>query len=109
MIALKPHKDLSSSRTIGDSLKLRKQNTRKENTASLAICVVLINSILSVASIKHNVISILTNLLNFPINPLKMRRHVNLSIGVVCSIEERWFAKTMLHVAFMDHGPIKVK
>ena len=73
VIALKPHPDLSSSRTIGDSLKLRKRKTRKENIASLAICVVLINLILSVASIKHNVISILTNLPNFPINPLKMR------------------------------------
>ena len=109
MIALKPHLDLSSSCTIGDSLKLRKQNTRKENTASLAICVVLINSILSVASIKHNVISILTNLPNFPINPLKIRQHANLLIGVVCSIEERRFARTVLHVAFVDHGLIKVE
>jgi hypothetical protein len=34
---------------------------------------------------------------------------VDLPIGVVCSIEEWRHAKTVLHVAFMDHGPIKVE
>ena len=53
MIALKPHPDLSSSRAIGDSLKLRKRKTRKENTASLALCLVLNTLILSVVSIKQ--------------------------------------------------------
>ena len=76
---------------------------------SLVVYVVLINLILSVASIKHNVISILIYLQNFSINSLKMRRHANLPIGVICSIEERWFAGTTLHVAFVDHGPIKVE
>ena len=28
---------------------------------------------------------------------------------VVCSIEVRRFAGTTLHVAFVDHGPIKVE
>ena len=92
-----------------DTLKLRKWKTRKENTMSLAICVVLINLILSVGSIKHNVISILPKLPNFLINSLKMRRHVNLPIGEVCSIEERSFAETTLYVAFVDHRPIKVE
>jgi hypothetical protein len=58
---------------------------------------------------KRNVGSILANLPNKPINPLEMRRHADLLIGVVCSIEERWFAETTLHVSFMDHGPIKVE
>jgi hypothetical protein len=58
---------------------------------------------------KHNVSSILTNLLDKPINPVKMCRHANLPIGVVCSIKELWFARTTLHVTFMDHGPIKVE
>jgi hypothetical protein len=57
---------------------------------------------------KHNLSSILINLPDKPINPLKMCGHANLSIGVVYSIEERWFAETTLHVAFMDPGPIKV-
>jgi hypothetical protein len=109
MMALKAHPDLSSSRTNGDSLKLRKRNIREKNTATPAIYVVLIDLILSNVSFKHNIISILTNHLNFPINLLKMCGHVNLPIGVVCSIEERWFARTTLHVAFVDHGPIKVK
>jgi hypothetical protein len=58
---------------------------------------------------KHNVGSILANLPDKPINPLKMHGHADLSIGVVCSIEERWFAETTLYVAFIDHGPIKMK
>jgi hypothetical protein len=58
---------------------------------------------------KHNVSSILVNLPDKPINPLEMSGHVNLPIGIICSIEERWFAGTTLHVAFMDHGPIKVE
>jgi hypothetical protein len=53
---------------------------------------------------KHNVSSVLTNLLDLPINSLKMRRHADLLIGVVCSIEEQRLAGT-----FMDHGPIKVE
>jgi hypothetical protein len=36
-----------------------------------------------------------------------MRGHADLPIGVVYSIEERWFAETTLHVAFIDHEPIK--
>jgi hypothetical protein len=58
---------------------------------------------------KHNVSSILANLPNKPINPLEMRGHADLPIGIICSIEERWFAGTTLHVAFVDHGPIKVE
>jgi hypothetical protein len=58
---------------------------------------------------KHNVSSILTNLLDKPINPLKIYGHANLLIGVVCSIEELWFAGATLHVAFVDHGWIKVE
>jgi hypothetical protein len=58
---------------------------------------------------KHNVSSILTNLPNKPINLLEMCGHANLPIGVVCSIEERWFAGTTLHVAFVDHRLIKVE
>jgi hypothetical protein len=58
---------------------------------------------------KHIVSSILANLLNKPINPLEMRGHADLPIGIICSIEEWWFAGTTLHVAFVDHGPIKVE
>jgi hypothetical protein len=78
---------------------------------SSAISVVPIFLILRDTStgFKHNVGSILVNLPDKPINPLKIRGHVDLSIGIVCSIEERWFAGTTLHVAFMDHRPIKVE
>jgi hypothetical protein len=58
---------------------------------------------------KHNVGSILANLLNKSINPLEMHGHADLPIGVVCSIEEWWFAGTTLHIAFVDYGPIKVE
>jgi hypothetical protein len=58
---------------------------------------------------KHNVSSVLTNLLDLSINALKMRGYMDLSIGVVCSIEERRLDGIAFHVAFMDHGPIKVE
>jgi hypothetical protein len=58
---------------------------------------------------KHNVSSILANFPNKPINPLEMHGHADLPIGIICSIEEWWFAGTTLHVAFVDHGPIKVE
>jgi hypothetical protein len=58
---------------------------------------------------KHNISSIIVNFPNKPINPLEMRGHADLPIGVVCSIEERWFARATLHVVFMDHRPIKVE
>ena len=109
VIALKPHPDLSSSSIIRDSLKLRKGKTQKENTTSLAICIVLVNLLLTDTSSKHLIVRILTNFPNSLINALKMRRHVDLSGRVVCSIEVRWFVRTVLHVAFVDHGPIKVE
>jgi hypothetical protein len=58
---------------------------------------------------KHNVSSVLTNLLDLSINALKMCGYVDLSIGVVCSIEERRLVRIAFHVAFVDHGPIKVE
>jgi hypothetical protein len=111
VIALKPHPDLLSSSTIGDSLELLKRKTREKNCASSAISVVPIFLILHDTStgFKHNVGSILANLPNKAINPLKMRGHADLPIGVVCSIEEWWFAGTTFHIAFVDHRPIKVE
>jgi hypothetical protein len=58
---------------------------------------------------KHNISSILANLSNKSINPLEMRGHADLPIGIISSIEERWFTRITLHVAFVDHGPIKVE
>jgi hypothetical protein len=87
VIALKPYPDLLSSSTIRDSLKLRKGKTKKENTMSLAICVVLVNLLLTDTSSKHVVVRILKNLPNSPINALKMHRHVDLPVRVVCSIK----------------------
>jgi hypothetical protein len=87
MIALKPHPDLSSSNTIRDSLKLRKEKTQKENTTSLAIYVVLVNLLLTDMNSKHLIVSILTNLPKSLINALKMSRHADLPVRVVCSIK----------------------
>jgi hypothetical protein len=58
---------------------------------------------------KHNVSSIFANLPNKPINILEMRGHADLPIEIIYSIEERWFARTTLYVAFVDHGSIKVE
>jgi hypothetical protein len=104
--ALKPHPGISSSSTIRDPLKLGKQKTQKENTTSLAICVVLVNLLLTDNSSKHHVVRILTNLLDPPVYALKMSRHADLPAGVVCSIEEWRLAETTLHVAFVDHRPL---
>jgi hypothetical protein len=38
--------------------------------------------------LKHNISSIIANLPDKPIDPLKMHGHADLSIGVVCSIKE---------------------
>jgi len=54
----------------------------------MMICVVLINLLLSDTSIKHNISSILTNLIDSPVYALNMRRHENLLVGVVYSIKE---------------------
>ena len=110
VIALKPHPDLPTSRTIRDSLELRKRKTREKNTASSTICVVPFLLFLTGTGMrfKHNVCSILANLLDKPIDPLKMHGHADLPIGVVCSIEEWWFAGTALHVAFADQELAKV-
>jgi hypothetical protein len=88
-----------------------KRKTQENNCVSSAISIVPIFLILRDTStgFKHNVGSILVNFLNKPINPLEMREYVDLPIGIVCSIKERWFAGTTLHVAFIDHGPIKVE
>ena len=111
MIALKPHPDLLSCSTIGDTLELRKRKTREKHTASFAICVVPILVILGGTGCdrEHNVSSILTNFPDETINPLEMRRHADLPIRIVGPIEVWWFARTTLDVAFMDHGPIKVE
>jgi hypothetical protein len=111
MIALKPHPDLPSGSTIRDSLELLKRKTREKNCASSAISVVPIFLILRDTSMgfKHNVSRILANPPNKAINPLNMRGLADLPIGIISSIEERWFAGTTLHVVFVDHGPIKVE
>jgi hypothetical protein len=111
VIALKPHLDLPSSSTIGDSLELLKRKTREKNCVSSAISVVPIFLILrdTCTGFKHNVSSILANLSNKSINPREMRGHADLPIGIICSIEERWCAETTLHVAFVDHRPVKVE
>jgi hypothetical protein len=77
VIALKPHLDLPSSSTIGDSLKLLKQKTQEKNYMSSSISVVPIFFILHDTStgVKHNVGSILANFPNKPIKPLEMRGH----------------------------------
>ena len=68
-----------------------------------------VNLLLTDTSSKHLVVRILANLPNSSINALKMHRHVDLPVGVVSSIEVGWLAGTALHVAFVDHGPIKVQ
>ena len=98
MIPLKGILDLSSNGKVRHPIKL--QNERQNDCIThLAICVVLFNLLLSNTNSKNNVIWILTNLPNLRVYDLEMHRHVNLPIQVVCSIEEHWLARTVLHVA----------
>jgi hypothetical protein len=85
VIALKPHPDLPGGSTIGDYLELLKRKTREKNCVSSAISVVPISLILRDMStgFKHNVGSILANLPDKPIYPVKMCGHADLPIGVV--------------------------
>ena len=39
-------------------------------------------------------------------NTLKICRHEDLILWVVCPIKERWLSNTLFHVAFVDFKPI---
>ena len=69
----------------------------------------LVNLLLTDTSSKHLIVRILTNLLDPPVYALKMSRHVDLLVRVVCYIEEWRLTETAFHVTFVDHGPIKVE
>ena len=109
MIPFKGLPDLSSRSEVINTIELRNEKARNDCITGLAICLMLVNLLLTDMSSKHHVIWILTNLPNPRVDALEMRRHADLPIRVVCSIEERWLAGTALHVAFVDHGPIKVE
>jgi len=68
----------------------------------------MMNFLLTNTRSKNLVVGILTDLPNTPIQALEIRRHADLPINIVCTIEVRRLAGTVLHVAFVDHGPIKV-
>jgi hypothetical protein len=55
-------------------------------------------------SIEHNINA---NLPNFVPYTLKVCRHANLPVRVVCPIEEQWLANTTFYVAFVDFEPIR--
>jgi hypothetical protein len=54
--------------------------------------------------IEHNIEA---NLQNFVPYTLKICRHVDLLVWVVCPIKEWWLANTTFHVIFMDFEPIR--
>jgi hypothetical protein len=95
-------KDPVSYATFKAQRRIRPPNIEKSQKSEK-------NQLLTDTSSKHLVVRILTNLLNSSINALKMRRHVDLSVEVVCSIEVRRFVETAIHVTFVDHRPIKVE
>ena len=109
MVAKKITPDLSSCREVRNMIKLSGRKTRENSITSPAICVVSINLLLTNTRSKNLVVGILTNLLDTPIQTLEICRHADLTISIVCTIEVRWLAGTALHVAFVDHGPIKVE
>jgi hypothetical protein len=72
----------------------------------------LINLLLTNTSSQNLVVGILHDLPNPPINTHKMCLHLDLPEWVVDTIELWRLAMmtvTTIHVAFVDHGPIKVE
>ena len=109
MVAKKLTPDLSSRREVRNTIKLSGRKTREKSITSPAICVVMMNFLLTNTRSKNLVVGILTDLPNTPIQALEIRRHADLPISIVCTIEVRRLAGTALHVAFVDHGLIKVE
>ena len=109
VVAKKLTPDLSSHRGVRNTIKLSGRKTREKSITSPAICVVLINLLLTNMRNKNLIVGILTNLLDKPIQTLEICRHADLTISIVCTIEVWQLARTGLHVAFADHRPIKVE
>ena len=108
MVAKKLTLDLSSHREVRNTIKLSGRETRENSIMSPAIGVVLINLHLTNTRSKNLVDGILTNLPDMPIQTLEIRRHTDLPIGIVCTIEVQRLAGTTLYVAIADHELIKV-
>ena len=109
VVAKKLTPDLSRRREVRNTIKLSGRKTREKSITSPAICVVLINLLLTNTRSKNLIVGILTNLLDTQIQTLEICRHADLPISIVCTIEVRRLARIALHVAFADHGPIKVE
>ena len=109
VVAKKLTLDLSSRREVRNTIKLSGRKTRENSITRPAICVVMMNFLLTNTRSKNLVVGILTNLLDTQIQTLEICRHADLPISIVCTVEVRRLAGTALHVAFADHGPIKVE
>jgi hypothetical protein len=90
--------DLMSRSQMSNSLKLTWREAREQSVASFVVRMIELHLNWS----DSFTCSIEANLPNSIPNTLKKHRHANIPVWVVGSIEERWLANTMFHVAFME-------
>jgi hypothetical protein len=107
MESLKGRPDLMSHSQVSNSPKLTKRETQEQSVLSFVVRIMELHLNWSdpvTCSIKNRIEE------NFP-NPitdaLKIRRNVNLLVRVIGPIEERRFANTSFHVAYVDFEPIR--
>ena len=107
MESLEGRPDLMSHRQMSNSLKLTKRETREQSVSRFVVRIMELHlnwSDLITCSIE---IRFKANLPNSVTDALKICRHANLLVRVVGPIEERRFANTSFHVAYVDFEPIR--
>jgi hypothetical protein len=101
MISLEGRPDLPSRLKILNTLKLRKRENIEQSISGLAICLMVVNLILTDPNSKHHIVLGQTNLPNSRSKALVVHKHADLPIDVVHAIEP-WRVAGPLHVTFVD-------
>jgi hypothetical protein len=93
--------DLVSHSQMSNSLKLSKRETREQSVSSFVVRIMELHLNWSDQITCNIKCSIKLDLLGMVPNTFKVWRHVDLPVLVVCPIEQRRFANTSFHVAFV--------
>jgi hypothetical protein len=105
--SLKGIPDLMSRSQMPNSLKLTKRETREQIVSSFVVRIMELHLNWSDSVTCSIEIRIKANFPNTVTDALKICRHANLPVRVIGPIEERRFANTSFHVAYMDFEPIR--
>jgi hypothetical protein len=98
--------DLVSHRQMSNSLRLTQRETREQSVANFVVRTMKLHLNQSDPSTRCIERNIKIDLPDFVPNTLKICRHEDLILWVVCPIKERWLSNTLFHVAFVDFKPI---